>query len=152
MCLHSSALSSLFFFKCPQDRCLAVRINTHLVHCAFLWWPQHAFAEMEALLTPFYGWKHGSTVLRPARQKHKEKTARKKTQVSSHQLNCSSACFKPTYWSVAPLPLPASHASAGLSFPPKPSLVVQCGQGGRKQGQHSKGYAEIESPYLFTLV
>lgn len=54
------------FFKYPQDRCPAARINTHLVHCLFLWWPQHAFAEVEALLTPFYQekWQHSAQTCR----------------------------------------------------------------------------------------
>lgn len=56
----------LLFFKYPRDRCPAVGINTYLVRCPFLWWPQHAFAEVEALLTPFYHekkWQHSAQTL-----------------------------------------------------------------------------------------
>lgn len=116
------------FFKYPRDRCPAVGINTYLVHCPFLWWPQHAFAEVEALLTPFYHEKNGSTVLRPCSGQSQGRNSKEKNTdvlsclVQSHLVSLSTSAF-----------LPATLTSPSL--PPKQNLLVQWTGGSRKQGK-----------------
>lgn len=133
------------FFKYPQDRYPAVRINTYLVHCPFLWWPQQAFAEMEALLTPFYHekWQHSAWACRTKQVKNTGVLSSSPTRpslVQSHIVSLSTLAF-----------LPATLVSVAPSFPPKPSFLVQWDARGRKQGQQSKGCAEIKSLTIQSL-
>lgn len=121
------------FFKYPQDRYPAVRVNTYLVHCPFLWWPQQAFAEMEALLTPFYHEKMAaqcSDLQDKTRKKHRCPLIQPNTAQPG-----SEPHSEPEY-----LGFPSSHPClSGSFFPSQTKLPGAVGCERQKTGTAEQG-------------